>query len=113
MDELLLFIIECVAVVYVELTLCSSLSDKKAKTSRVTICHLAPSMSKKAVDDSCVLQLPVECVHSSHLGVKSHVYSVGIVLHAGGGPAYSKLPGNNGATTLENRDLKSRQTASH
>lgn len=27
------------------------------------------------------------------------------MLHAGGGPANTKLPGNNGATTLENRDL--------
>lgn len=45
----------------------------------------------------------------SYLGVKSHKESVGIVLHAGGGPANSKLPGNNGAAALEHRDLRRRQ----
>lgn len=36
MDELLLFIVEGVAVVYVELTLCSSLSDKSPNCDNPT-----------------------------------------------------------------------------
>lgn len=59
-------------------------------------------MSKKAADDAAVIRV-------CYLGVKSHKESVGIVLHAGGGPANSKLPGNNGAAALEHRDLRRRQ----
>lgn len=55
------------------------------------------------------MQLSGGYVQLSYLGVKSHKESVGIVLHAGGGPANSKLPGNNGAAALEHRDLRRRQ----
>lgn len=58
-DELLLFIVERVAVVYVELTLCCSLPDKRDKTSKMTTCHMAgnmPAVSRRV----CTLQLP-EC----------------------------------------------------
>ena len=37
---------------------------------------------------------------------EGHVEGVGVVLHTGGGPANTQLPGNDGAAALEHRDLR-------
>lgn len=61
---------------------------------------------KPVINISTLLStVATEDVQFSYLEIKSHIESVGVMLHAGGGPADSKLPGNYGTAALENWDL--------
>lgn len=49
--------------------------------------------------------LIADCGQFNYPRVKSHKEGVRVVLHAGGGPTNSELPGNDGAAALEHWNL--------
>lgn len=66
-------------------------------------------MSLTCQNGSTVTQTATESTHFSYLEIKSHIESIGVVIHASRRSADSKLPGNYGTAALENWNLKERK----